>query len=102
MLTYLGVAGLVSGAFITLAGCTKQTPTGPTKATVKTAETSLAGQSAAAVAEQTTCPVMGGAIDKSIFVEYKGKKVYFCCKACVDTFRANPEKYLAKLPQFAQ
>jgi YHS domain-containing protein len=52
--------------------------------------------------EQTTCPVMGGAIDKAIFVEYKGKKVYFCCPACVETFKANPEKYVAKLPQFVQ
>ncbi len=52
--------------------------------------------------EQTTCPVMGGAIDKTIFVEYKGKKVYFCCPGCVETFKANPEKYVAKLPQFAQ
>ena len=50
--------------------------------------------------EQTTCPVMGGAINKDIFTEYKGKKVYFCCPGCVDMFKADPEKYLAKLPQF--
>jgi YHS domain-containing protein len=51
--------------------------------------------------EQTTCPVMGNPIDKSIFVEYRGKKVYFCCKGCPDVFQADPAKYLAKLPQFA-
>ena len=45
---------------------------------------------------------MGGAIDKNIFVEYQGKKVYFCCKDCVEKFKADPEKYLAKLPQFAK
>ena len=52
--------------------------------------------------EQTTCPVMGGAIDKSIFVEYQGKKVYFCCKGCSRRSRPIPQKYLAKLPQFAK
>jgi YHS domain-containing protein len=66
------------------------------------------GQTAAAqpvaqvAGEQTTCPVMGGPIDKSIFVEYQGKKVYFCCKGCVAEFQKEPEKYLAKLPQFAR
>ncbi|MBN2129962.1 MAG: YHS domain-containing protein, partial [Sedimentisphaerales bacterium] len=53
--------------------------------------------------EQTTCPVMdGNPIDKNIYVEYKGKKVYFCCKACVEKFKADPEKYVSKLPQFQQ
>ena len=51
-------------------------------------------------AEQTTCPVMGGAINKDIFIVYKGKKVYFCCPGCKPEFEKNPEKYLAKLPQF--
>jgi YHS domain-containing protein len=53
--------------------------------------------------EQTTCPVMdGNAIDKNVFVEYKGKKVYFCCPDCKAKFEADPEKYIAKLPQFKQ
>lgn len=98
VLASLVVAGLVSVAFLGLAGCQKQTPA---KTTTKAAE-AAPGQPAAQVAEQTTCPVMGGAIDKNIFVEYKGKKVYFCCKACVETFQADPEKYIAKLPQFAK
>lgn len=53
-------------------------------------------------AEQTTCPVMGGAINKDIFTVYKGKKVYFCCPGCKPEFEKNPEKYLAKLPQFEE
>jgi len=52
------------------------------------------------VIEQTTCPVMGGKINKDIFVEYKGQKVYFCCTGCEDKFSADPEKYISKLPQF--
>ncbi len=51
-------------------------------------------------AEQTTCPIMGMAIDKNTYTEYKGMMVYFCCPGCIDEFRSNPEKYLSKLPQF--
>jgi YHS domain-containing protein len=51
-------------------------------------------------AEQTMCPIMGMAIDKKVFVEYKGKKVYFCCPGCEDKFEADPAQYIAKLPQF--
>jgi YHS domain-containing protein len=55
----------------------------------------------AAAIEQTTCPIMeGNAIKKNLFVEYKGKKVYFCCPGCPEKFLENPEKYVAKLPQF--
>lgn len=50
--------------------------------------------------EQTLCPVMGGPINKDVFTEYKGKKVYFCCPGCDSKFKANPEKYIDKLPQF--
>jgi Cu(I)/Ag(I) efflux system membrane fusion protein len=53
-----------------------------------------------AVTEQTTCPVMGGPINKDFFTVYNGKKVYFCCPGCKPEFEKNPEKYLAKLPQF--
>ncbi len=57
---------------------------------------------AAAAVEQTICPVMEGAINKAIFTEYKGKKVYFCCAGCKEKFEKDPEKYIAKLPQFKQ
>ena len=46
---------------------------------------------------QTTCPVMGGAINKSIYADHEGKRVYFCCNACVSTFKAGPAKYIKKL-----
>ncbi|MFH1715724.1 MAG: YHS domain-containing protein [Planctomycetota bacterium] len=53
-----------------------------------------------ATAEQTLCPVMGNPINKDLFVEYQGKKVYFCCPACKPEFEKDPAKYVAKLPQF--
>ncbi len=46
---------------------------------------------------QKTCPVMGSPIDTSIFVDYKGKRVYFCCSGCPETFKKDPEKYLTIL-----
>lgn len=54
----------------------------------------------AEVMEQKTCPIMGGPINKDVFIEYKGKKVYFCCPGCEGKFKENPEQYIAKLPQF--
>jgi len=54
----------------------------------------------AVAAVQTTCPIMGNPINKDIFTEYKGKKVYFCCPACKPDFEKDPEKFIAKLPQF--
>ena len=46
---------------------------------------------------QTTCPVMGRNISKNIHEDYKGKRVYFCCGGCPDTFKADPEKFMKKL-----
>jgi len=46
---------------------------------------------------QTLCPVMGEAINRSIFVDYQGKRVYFCCGMCPPKFKADPEKYLAAM-----
>jgi YHS domain-containing protein len=51
---------------------------------------------------QTTCPVSGKPINPEHTVDYKGKKVYFCCPKCPAAFNADPEKYVAKLPQFAK
>jgi YHS domain-containing protein len=98
------------------AGCTKkEQPAAPAKETTmkdmnmqmqtdKTAADAnkTATTAAAASTEQTLCPITGDKIDKSVFVEYQGKKVYFCCAACKSAFNKNPEKYMAKLPQFAK
>jgi len=83
---------------IILVGCRKKT--GPTSPPAKTAEQTA--QTTATAGEQTICPVMGGKINKDIFVEYQGKKVYFCCADCKEEFQKDSQKYLAKLPQFAK
>jgi YHS domain-containing protein len=48
---------------------------------------------------QTTCPVMGGKINKEIYADHEGKRVYFCCAACLPKFQENPEEYLAKMKE---
>jgi hypothetical protein len=55
---------------------------------------------AAAGAVQTVCPVSGeelGSMGDPIIVTHAGQSVQLCCKSCVKTFNADPEKYLAKL-----
>lgn len=56
----------------------------------------------AKLAPQTTCPVMGGKIDKTVHVDYKGKRVYFCCTMCTQTFLKDPETYIKKLEGIGQ
>jgi len=52
---------------------------------------------AAFAAPQAKCPVMGGEIDKSVFVDYEGQRVYLCCPGCIKGFNADPARYMAKL-----
>lgn len=43
---------------------------------------------------QTLCPVMGEEIDKSLYVDVKGKRIYVCCKGCIGVVKADPDKYI--------
>jgi YHS domain-containing protein len=54
------------------------------------------------LASQTTCPVMGGAVNKKLFVDYKGKRIYVCCPGCIDELKSNPEKYIKILADMGQ
>ncbi len=49
------------------------------------------------VKAQTICPVMGDPINKKFFVDYKGYRIYFCCKVCPEEFIKDPEKYMKKI-----
>lgn len=46
---------------------------------------------------QTTCPVMGGAIDRNTYVDSDGKRIYMCCKGCSAALKKEPAKYIKKL-----
>ena len=54
---------------------------------------------AAEAKPQTTCPVLAGNIDKSVYADYQGKRIYFCCKGCDTEFNKDPEKYMKKLQE---
>ncbi|MGB2807009.1 MAG: YHS domain-containing protein [Sedimentisphaerales bacterium] len=88
------LSSLLLIGLVVVGGCKKSEPEGPTGTVPEVKDVTPVAL------EQTTCPIMNMAIDKNIFVEYKGKKVYFCCAGCKEKFEAEPEKYLAKLPQF--
>ncbi|MEX0776513.1 MAG: DUF2231 domain-containing protein [Phycisphaeraceae bacterium] len=50
-----------------------------------------------------TCPVtVGEAVDPRQWVEYQGKRVYFCCVKCKRQFERDPQANLGNLPQLAQ
>ena len=53
----------------------------------------------AAPKAQTICPVLGDPIDKSLYVDYQGYRIYFCCKGCPDEFKKNPAKYMKILKE---
>lgn len=43
---------------------------------------------------QKVCPILGGEIDMSAYVDYEGERVYFCCPGCKATFLKNPDQYI--------
>ncbi|MBN1918753.1 MAG: hypothetical protein JW889_12670 [Verrucomicrobia bacterium] len=50
------------------------------------------------VKTQTMCPVLTNQkINKSIFADHEGKRVYFCCRSCQRAFGKNPAKYVKQL-----
>jgi len=91
--------------FTFIAGCKKKeqpAPQSSMEGMSHQAEANDAAQAQLASIEQKTCPVTGQPIDPAVSIEYKGKKVYFCCSMCIAKFNKEPEKYIAKLPQFSK
>ncbi len=49
--------------------------------------------------QQTACPVQHGKINKNLYADYQGQRVYFCCPECLPIFQKNPEAYLKRMKQ---
>jgi hypothetical protein len=64
-----------------------------------TAAASAADEKAPAPAAkpQTKCPITGNPIDKTLFVDAEGFRIYLCCKGCVDKVTADPKAAIAKI-----
>ncbi len=43
------------------------------------------------------CPLSGKPAQEDVAVDYKGKKVYFCCPGCPAGFEADPAKFADKV-----
>ena len=90
-------ACLVFGA--ALYGCNKSEDRAEATAPADVQQAEQTVKAAEATVAQANCPVMGGPINKSIHVDYKGQRVYFCCGGCISTFNSDPEKYIKKLTE---
>ncbi|AMK10796.1 YHS domain-containing protein [Pseudodesulfovibrio indicus] len=55
------------------------------------------GQVDAAPGNQQLCPVMGFEINRELFTDYQGKRVYFCCPSCPPEFKKTPDTYMAAM-----
>ncbi|WP_290918221.1 TRASH domain-containing protein [Halodesulfovibrio sp.] len=55
------------------------------------------GTAAFAGTPQTKCPVMGNEINKDLYADHNGKRVYFCCQMCLPKFKKNPKVFIKKL-----
>jgi YHS domain-containing protein len=45
---------------------------------------------------QTTDALSGKPVNKNIYADYEGKRIYFCCDQSKKDFQKNPEVYLTK------
>lgn len=86
----LWILGLVVAVAFAAAGCDSEK-----QEVQKTQGTQLAPAQKSTA--QTTCPVMGGKINKEVYVDYEGKRVYFCCPGCETKFMEDPETYIKQM-----
>jgi YHS domain-containing protein len=45
---------------------------------------------------QEVCLVMGGKINKKLYSDIQGQRVYFCCAMCPPKFKADPDSFFQK------
>ncbi len=46
---------------------------------------------------QTKCPICKMDVNKDLYVDYDGKRVYFGCEACPEQFMKSKEKYIKQM-----
>ena len=73
-------------------GCEKKLKADPDKYFKKAADNNVLFENI-----QTRCPVSGEEIDKTQYVDWNGRRIYFCCKKCVASFTKQPKLYLSNL-----
>jgi len=101
-LARVAMASLVLAAGLLVTGCKNESPPATkseTPAPAKTPEGAPAPAPAPVPIAQKLCPVTGDPIDPKIYIDYNGRRVYFCCEMCPPVFKKDPEKYLKKLDE---
>ncbi len=83
--------------FVCCNGCIDQVKKDPEKFIRKLEKDGQQVQKIQSLLPQKTCPVMGGTIDRELFVDYKHQRIYVCCSGCIGELKKNPEIYLNKL-----
>ncbi len=79
--------------YLCCAGCIKPMQKDPDKYFQKAAAESVLFENI-----QEVCPVSGEKLEeKSVFADFEGRRVYFCCEDCADMFEKDPQKYLTLL-----
>lgn len=82
---------LVIMAGVISISCSKNEKNSETNGEIKTQDTNPAISP-----NQTIDAFSGKQVNKSIFADYKGKRIYFCCNQSKEDFNVNPEKYLTE------
>lgn len=94
-------AVILASSILTFASNQSQkSPNDTTKS--KVAVTARTSSENSKLKPQTTCPVQGGDVDKKLFVDYKGKRIYVCCEGCIAEVKKDPETYMQKLTSMGQ
>jgi len=48
--------------------------------------------------KQTHCPVMAkNPINKKMYVDVEGKRIYVCCPGCITQIKADPDKFIKQM-----
>ncbi len=79
------IAAMLSVSLVTISGAQTTNTAGSVKPAV---------QQAQKLKQQETCPVHGGKINKSMYADVKGKRIYVCCGGCIDIIKKDPDKYI--------
>jgi YHS domain-containing protein len=76
-------------------GCTKALTKDPDKYFKKAAAEGILFENI-----QTSCPVSGKEItEKKTFIDFEGRRVYFCCENCIEPFKKNAAEYFIKMDE---
>lgn len=79
----------ICAAVVTNASCTKSENRQPENGTIPSGSATIV-----TAKMQTMDAFSGKPINRTIFTDHEGKRIYFCCDQSRFTFRSDPQKYL--------